>query len=66
VGVLTIVWVFSSYEYVYLYLFCFVLVVEVCPLSAGNTFQDLLRLREIADSTECSIRVTYINTIKLN
>jgi hypothetical protein len=39
------------------------------PVSAGNAFQDLPRLRETADYTEryiCDIRVTYINTLKFN
>jgi len=30
------------------------------PVSAGNTFQHLPRLRETADNTERDIRVTYI------
>jgi hypothetical protein len=38
------------------------------PRIAGNTFQDLLRLRETADNTERyierDIRVTNINTVK--
>jgi hypothetical protein len=38
------------------------------PVSTGNTFQDLSRLREPADNTERyllrDIRVTYINTVK--
>jgi hypothetical protein len=40
----------------------------VCPVSTGNTFQDLPLLRETADNTERyivgSIRVTNINTVK--
>ena len=43
-------------------------------VSAGNTFQDLPRLRKTADNTECyiynvplrDIRVTCINTVKFN
>jgi hypothetical protein len=35
-------------------------------VSTGNTFQDLLRLRETTDNTEHYIRVTYINTVKFN
>jgi hypothetical protein len=38
------------------------------PVSTGNTFQDLPRLRETADNTERyiyrDIRVTNINTVK--
>jgi hypothetical protein len=40
------------------------------PVSTGNTFQYLPRLREIADNTERyiyrDIRVTYINMVKFN
>jgi len=40
------------------------------PVSVGNTFQDLPRLRETMDNTEhyiyCDIRVTYINMVKFN
>jgi hypothetical protein len=40
------------------------------PVSAGNTFQDLPRLRETTDNSEhyirCDIRVTYINTVIFN
>jgi hypothetical protein len=40
------------------------------PVSTGNTFQDLPRLRETVDNTESYIepdfRVTYINTVKFN
>ena len=36
----------------------------------GNMFQDLLRLHETTDNTECyiqrDIRVTYMNTVKFN
>jgi hypothetical protein len=40
------------------------------PVSTGNTFQDLPRLRETADNTKHyiyrDIRVTYINTVQFN
>jgi hypothetical protein len=40
------------------------------PVSTGNTFQDLPRLRETPDNTESyiyrDIRVTNINTAKFN
>jgi hypothetical protein len=44
--------------------------IQVCPVSTGNTFQDLPRLNETADNTERyiyrDIRVTNINTVKFN
>jgi hypothetical protein len=40
------------------------------PISAGNTFQDLLQLCETADDTEqsieCDIHVPNINMVKFN
>jgi hypothetical protein len=40
------------------------------PVSAGNTFRDLPRLRETADDTEHyisrDIHVTYMNMVKFN
>jgi hypothetical protein len=44
--------------------------VSSAPVPIGNTFQDLLQLRETKDNTESyrsrDIHVTYINTVKFN
>jgi hypothetical protein len=40
-------------------------VYRCAPISAGNTFQDLPRLRETAENTEGYIHVTNINTVKV-
>jgi hypothetical protein len=35
-------------------------------MSAGNSFQDIPRLRKTTDNTERYIHVTYINTAKFH
>jgi hypothetical protein len=49
---------------------CIVRGYRYAAVFTGNTYQDLPRLREIADKSEnyiqCDIRVTNINTVKFN
>jgi hypothetical protein len=44
--------------------------IQADPVSAGNMFQDLLRLLEAANNTKCyiqhDIHVPYINMVKFN
>jgi hypothetical protein len=45
-------------------LIMFAVIYRCAVISAGNIFQDLLRLCETADNTERYVCVTYINTVK--
>ena len=45
----------STPTYIYIYIYIYISHTQADPLSMGNTFQDLPRLRETADNTERKI-----------